>query len=409
MDGRRGYFKLGLVAGLFLSVLPMVSVAMGADMTVGQLSDGVVRPSMLRGAHEAYLPSIRPSNHASNLLQLPNGDLLCFWFAGTEEGQGDVSIAMSRLRSDASRWTLPVIVATNPGTSDQNPVPFLAPDGTIYLFHTSQKHLDESSTLIYESTSKDQGHTWSGQRLLYSKPGWYDRQHMVVFHGKWLFPLYFQGSAGITEGAEKDTSAVKISSDQGATWSTCEVPDSGGLVQMDVLKLSSSSLIAFFRSRYADWIYESKSSDGCHWSAPVPTELPNNNSSMQAVNLKDGHLVMVFNNTQATAQRGKPTTAPRGVLSVALSEDGGKTWPWVRDLQAGATPPAYRPGEDFEYSYPSVIQSADGSIQVSFSFRRETIKYMTFVEDWIKDGHTVGLFQGSGKNPGAPELMSCCK
>ncbi|MGH7240226.1 MAG: sialidase family protein [Candidatus Saccharimonadales bacterium] len=399
----------GSLASATAAAILLVAAGVGrsTDLTVYQLADGIIRPSPLRGAQEAYLPIIRPSNHASNLLALPNGDLLCFWFSGSEEGNADVSIAMSRLNHGSNRWSIPVIVASNPGLSDQNPVPFLGSDGQIFLFHTSQKaekRIAENTALIYELTSEDQGHTWSRQKVVFSKPGWYDRQHLVTFHHKWLFPLYFQGSAGITTNAQEDWSAVKISTDQGKTWSTCKVPGSGGLVQMDIVKLSPDRLLAFFRSRYADWIYESHSSDGCHWSTPVATQLPNNNSSIQVIRLKDGHLVMAFNNTQATATRGKPTTAGRGVLSVGLSVDEGKTWPWVRDVQAGAVPPPFRPGERFEYSYPSIVQAPDGLLQMSFTFRRETIKYMTFSEDWIKDGHTVGVFKGFNRRNRAPKL-----
>lgn len=390
MAGNRNLFQLASVITPMLLLLGMAGTARGQVRSVYRLADGIVRPSPLIGAHQAYIPIIRRTNHASNLLQLPNGDLLCFWFSGTEEGNADISIAMSRLNQGSNRWTVPVIIASNPGRSDQNPVPFLDPEGKLHLFYSSQKHLSENTSLIYELTSKDQGHTWNKHEALFPKPGWYDRQHLLVFHHKWLFPLYFQGSESIVTNAERDWSAVKISSDQGKTWSTCKVPESDGLVQMDIVEISPGSLVAFFRSRYADWIYRSQSSDGCHWSAPVPTILPNNNSSIQVVRLKDGHLAMAFNNGQATKTRGKPTESPRRVLSVALSVDNGKTWPWIRDVQAGEVPPSFHAGENFEYSYPSIIQSSDGLLQMSFTFRRETIKYMTFDEDWIKDGGTVG-------------------
>jgi hypothetical protein len=69
----------------------------------------------------------------------------------------------------------------------------------------------------------------------------------------------------------------------------------------------------------------------------------------------------------------------------------------VRDVQAGEEPPPFRLGEDAEYSYPSVTQTPNGMIQLAFTFRRETIKYMTFHEQWIKEGTTEGLFKGDPK------------
>lgn len=381
-----------------MSLLLTAGIAQSADRTVYQMADGIVRPSPLPGAKEAYLPIILPSNHASNLLALPNGDLLCFWFAGTGEGNSDVSIAMSRLDHGSNRWTLPVIVSHHPGRSDQNPVPFRAPDGKLWLFHTSQKaHQGQTTSVIYELTSINQGHIWTKPKVLFSKPGSFDRQHVVVFRHEWLFPTYVSASKGITNNAQNDRSVVKVSKNQGKTWSDCDVPGSGGLVQMDIVRLSANRLLAFFRSRYADWIYESHSSDGCRWTDPVPTQLPNNNASIQFTRLKDGHLVVAFNNAQATTTRGKPRTAPRHILSVALSMDNGKTWPWVRDVQARNEPPPFRPGEHSEYSYPSIVQSPDGMLQMSFTFRRETIKYMSFPEEWIKKGGTAGVFRGDPK------------
>ena len=177
---------------------------------------------------------------------------------------------------------------------------------------------------MYDLTSNDQGHTWTVPKILFSQPGTFIRQHLVVFHHEWLFPTYHSASFGITTNAQNDVSVVKISKDNGKTWTGCEVPGSGGLVQMNIVKLSGDQLIAFFRSRYADWIYKSGSTDGCHWRTPVATQLPNNNASIQAVRLKDGHLVMAFNNAQAATTRGRPRTAARKILSVALSVDGGK-------------------------------------------------------------------------------------
>lgn len=376
-----------------------IAIAAGtAGQTLSQTADGIVHASRFKEAKEAYLPTIRKESHAANLLSLPNGDLLCFWFTGTQEGDSDVSIAMSRLDHDSNSWSLPVIISHHSGWSDQNPVPFRAPDGRLWLFHTSQKaHQGQTTAVVYQLTSEDQGHTWTIPRILFSEQGTFIRQHLVVFHHAWLFPTYHSASFGITTNAQNDVSVVKISKDNGKTWTGCEVPGSGGLVQMNIVKLSSDQLIAFFRSRYADWIYKSRSTDGCHWRTPVATQLPNNNASIQAVRLKDGHLVMAFNNAQAATTRGKPRAAARKILSVALSVDGGRTWPWVKDVQNGDEPPTSQPGEDSEYSYPSVVQSPNGMIQLAFTFRRETIQYMTFDEHWIEQGTTKGTFTGDPK------------
>jgi predicted neuraminidase len=135
------------------------------------------------------------------------------------------------------------------------------------------------------------------------------------------------------------------------------------------------------RSRANDFIYSSTSTGGCMWTPAVPTKLVNNNASVQLFRLKNGHLVLAFNNSNKL----------RKPLSVALSEDGGKTWPWVRDVETGRVGYGSEeqkpkvPGRE-EYSYPSVMQSRDGKIYVSFTYRRQTIKVVSFEEDWLRMG-----------------------
>jgi len=182
----------------------------------------------------------------------------------------------------------------------------------------------------------------------------------------------------------------------------------------------------FFRSRFADWIYTSTSEDGCAWTRPQPTQIPNNNSSMQVARLSNGHLVIAFNNTQATTTRGKPTSSARLPLSVALSVDGGRTWPWVRDLEMGQEVPqgiipTTMAGTDvsdeqkefakhvMEYSYPSIVATPDGRLHLSYTFRRRAIKYAEFEESWIKGGGTVGIFPGDGRQAGGPAFRVLCE
>lgn len=364
--------------------------------------DGVVRPGP-GGTMQAYLPVIFANSHASNLLFLPNGDLLCTWFSGSREGSSDVAIVLSRLDKGSTQWTKPIVLARDPRYSMQNPVLFRAPDGKLWLFHTAQlAGKGQANSIIEELTSSNNGHTWTKTKPLFTEPGSFDRQPLVVSGNEWIMPMYFTPSRGIITGAENNYSAMKITNDNGVHWKQCDVPQSNGLVQPSVLRLAPHRFIAFFRSRFADWIYKSKSSDGCKWSPPVPTQLPNNNSSIQAALLRNGHIVIVFNNVQATDKRGKPTSAARKPLSVALSVDGGKTWPWVRDVETGVpgNDAAYdlpeKTGHD-EYSYPSIKQGPDGNLHMSYTFRRATIKYVTFSEQWIHDGGTIGQFKGDPK------------
>ena len=396
-----------------LSSLLLLASAARADR-IADLADGRVRPSAAGDTAEAYVPIKLPSSHAANLLALPNGDLLCTWFSGTWENESDLGIVVSRLAKGSRQWTMPQVVTHKPGWAFQNPVLFFPPAGPLWLMHTSQKAgAGQAEARMYLLTSADMGATWSAPKLMFDQPGAFDRQRLIVTGDTWLLPMYFTPSFGITKDAEANYSVMKISRDKGKTWQECRVPKSDGLVQPDVIQLAPDRFVAFFRSRFADWVYKSVSPDGCAWSAPEATVIPNNNASIQVERLRNGHLVMAFNNTQAAPTKGKPGRAARVPVSIALSVDEGKTWPWVRDVETGAEVskepvPETLAGvhlnakqlKSFQdhteaYEYPSILQTEDGAIHVAYTFRRRTIKYVRIGEDWIKKGGTAGVYKGA--------------
>ena len=163
-------------------------------------------------------------------------------------------------------------------------------------------------------------------------------------------------------------------SDDHKSWKPYAVNHSNYLVQPTVIRPTPgiSYLLAFFRDRRAQNIYSASSLDEGHtWTTPTTTQFSNNNAAIQATVLQSGHIALVYN----------PTTSDRYPLRIALSEDGGKTWPYSRDLE---TAPA---GSGAEYSYPSILQSTDGYIHVSYTYNRLTIKYVKFMEEWITNKH----------------------
>src|SRR5215472_6870341 len=99
--------------------------------------------------------------------------------------------------------------------------------------------------------------------VVYPAPGSFLRHRPVLLSKKdWLLPMYYTPSFGITNGAESHYSAIKITNDEGKSWRECRVPESNGLVQPSVVRLSNRHFLGFFRSRYADFIYKSTSENG---------------------------------------------------------------------------------------------------------------------------------------------------
>ena len=377
------------------------------DPAIAALADGAERPDKSAQTIVAYLPILYPSSHAANLLELKNGDILCVWFSGTWEGNSGVGIVMSRLPHREHHWTQTKLIDTEEGVSYQNPAVFQEPDGTLDLYHSTQKAgAGEADAHVLHAVSKDNGETWTKPELLFGKPGAFDRHPLLILpNGSWLLPMDYVTSKGIGEGSETNYSVTELTSDQGKTWRECVMAGTLGKVQPTVVQTAPGHLLAFLRSRAADWIYSSTSEDGCTWTASAPTGLPNNNASVQLFRLRNGHLVLAFNNTQTNRDGGKPVEGLRKPLSVALSEDDGKTWSYVRDVENGR--PGYglsemkikQPGRE-EYSYPTIMQASSGKIFIAYTFRRQTIKVVSFTEDWIRRGGTVGVYHGT-QAPGA--------
>ncbi|WP_019814074.1 sialidase family protein [Saccharomonospora saliphila] len=387
----------------------------------GFVSDGVLRPVPGDPArHEAFLAGPTPQCHAANLMPLPNGELGCAWFGGTQEGLPDINIWFSRLGADGV-WSEPVRVSSDARRSEQNPVLFTAPSGRLWLLYTAQRSGDQDTAEVRVAVSTDNGETFAAPRTLVPATdtgGVFVRQPIVVLDsGRWLLPVFHcvRPQRGRWRG-DDDTSAVLVSDDEGATWRHHAVPDSTGCVHMNIVPAGDGTLLALFRRRQADVIAASRSTDGVHWSAPVATELPNNNSSIQVTALRDGRLALAYNASSAadaTARRAslydeidgdrltdpakvtagpeaEPGTAfwgaPRAPMTLALSADGGRTWPSRRDLETGdgyCLTNNSTEGRNRELSYPSLTQTADGDLHVAFTYFRQAIKHVRLRPDWI--------------------------
>lgn len=369
------------------------------------------------GRLENFIPTPCVQNHASFIAELPGGDLGCVWFGGTQEGIPDISVYFSRLQRGATRWTDAVKLSDDPTRSEQNPLLFTAPDGALWLLWTAQLGGNQDTALVRRRISRDAGNSWSPiETLIPEKPGFgtFIRSRIVVnARGEWLLPIWrcTKPPAGAWTG-NLDTSSVLISRDQGATWDESAVPDSTGTCHMSIVPGAKGELLAFYRSRWADHVYRSVSTDDGHtWSAPLPTVLPNNNSSVMALTLNSGAVALCYNESSAADATGRraslyddiggeddaapaPSTlreafwgAPRAPLTLAVSDDGGLTWPHRRNLEVGDGFCMTNNSKDRlnrEFSYPSLCQSADGTIHVAFTYWRQAIKYVRVSEAWIR-------------------------
>lgn len=329
--------------------------------------------------------------HSPAMLELPNGDLLCCWFAGSYEGEPDVSIVCARLPKGADRWTDPVLVSGDPERSEQNPSLFNGPDGAVWCMYTAQlarengKDNMQFTSQIRCQKSFDGGLTWEAYETVFPREGSFCRQPIQVLeNGRWIFGNWLCTDS--EEGLAGDPSVFQISEDEGKSWRMVEMPNSRGRVHPTVVELGGGHLAAFMRSREADFIYRSESFDyGDTWSEPKPTPLPNNNSSISAIRTKSGRVAVAYNPTSTPVPvKGKAAwPGLRNPVAVALSEDGGLTFPMIRWMERGeGFIGEENKTNNRQYEYPYIMQGADGRIHLTYAaFTRQCVKYVSFFEE----------------------------
>jgi predicted neuraminidase len=360
---------------LFAAILLAVCLPLAAASPLPY--DGLVRPQK-DGSFVAYMAPPNIANHASTIEQLPNGDLLLAWFSGIKEEADKCAIAVSRLPAGSSQFTAPVIVSERDGFSNQNPVLFHdTVTATTWLFHSQlAAGAGEGLDTLWALRSADGGLTWSAPAPFLDETaknkGVFDRNRIVPrVDGSLLFPLYWT-----TKGPPNAPFMLVSDKANHSKWGApVDVKNADNLVQPSIVRTSPGALKAFFRDREAKNVYGASSEDeGLTWSAPSPKDaggLPNNNAGIEAFQLASGSTILIFNNS----------TKARTPLTAALSKNGGAAWAASRDLQVHDDNSTNTAG--VEYSYPTVLQTPDGTIHVAYTYNRETIKYVRFTESWV--------------------------
>ncbi|MCK5802480.1 MAG: FAD-dependent oxidoreductase [Lentisphaeria bacterium] len=290
------------------------------------------------------------SCHASTLVELPSGDVVAAWFAGTKESADDVDIWSAILHD--GEWTEPRKVAELEGAPLWNPVLCLH-DDTLFLFYRFGRKIIHWESML--TTSADGGRTWSEPAPLPSGfLGPIKNKPIRMSGGLWLC-----GSSVETEtewfcrmelfdgGTREWIHAVDI-----------KVPDClRGIIQPAVWESAPGQVHALMRSTLGHVIRADSADGGRTWSTPVATDIPNNNSGIDIAKLRDSSLVLCLNPVAKDWGARTP-------LALWRSFDNGQTWPETFVLE----------DEPGEYSYPAVIATSVGVATV-YTHKRKQIRY----------------------------------
>jgi predicted neuraminidase len=383
---------------------------------------------------ELIFPLEHWHNHSSCIVETPGGDLLVCWYHGSgERTADDVKIEGARMRRSNRSWSPRFTMADTPGYPDTNCTMFIDPQKRLWLlWPTILANEWETALMKYRISSSYEGqgspkwevgeilHVTPGKEFeetvlkyvdreekrlrdsalpeetqkrtqayleelrghatqkLYRRLGWMTRAHPFVLDGKRLIvPLYSDGFS---------FSLMAITDDWGRTWHTSMPLVGAGNIQPSIVQRKDGSLYTLMRDNGPPpkRLHQSESRDrGETWSEVTDSELPNPGSGAEIISLKNGHWVLISNDSE----RG------RNSLAVQISDDEGKTWRWKRHLEYD--PPGPEAGS---YHYPSIIQATDGTLHTSYSYflgkrdvekdadglpARKSIKHAHFNEAWV--------------------------
>ncbi len=309
------------------------------------------------------------SCHASTVVELSNGDLLAAWFGGSGEGKRDVAIWGSR-RSEG-HWSPPAELVREPDIACYNPVLFHSKGGRLWLYYKFGPH--PSSWTAGRRWSGDEGRNWSAVEHLpaglygpiRAKP-WVADDGTIVSgtsvesYRSWACWIERSVDGGITWSKSgpitvaPSTGEPVASGSADSEWSKTE-----GIIQPSVVPLTGKRLRLYARStsRTGRICIADSVDEGRTWTQARPIDLPNPNSGIDAVALRDGRIVLVYNHSD---RRRTP-------LNLAVSKDG-EHFRMFFTLED-------QPGE---YSYPALIQGRDGDLHITYTWKRKEIHYVRF-------------------------------
>jgi predicted neuraminidase len=298
-----------------------------------------------------------PSCHASTIAETGNGQLLAAWFGGTREGSPDVGIWTAQFSAGA--WSKPVEVANGIQADGSrfpcwNPVLFQQKDGVLFLFYKVGPNPVRWWGML--RTSKDGGKTWSNaRRLSEGILGPIKNKPIQLLDGSLL--------SGSSDEGLKENPRWQIhferSPDGGATWQRVEVPQPDGSpnsIQPSILQHPDGRLQALGRTREGRLFSTVSTDQSKSWQKPVLLNVPNPNSGTDAVSLKDARHLLIYNHT----------AKGRSPLNISISRNG-TDWDAALILEEEA-------GQEF--SYPAIVQTSDGLVHATYTWKRKRIKHV---------------------------------
>lgn len=345
------------------------------------------------------LPRPTPSAHAATLAEVLPGDaafaasagqrlapvqLIAAWFGGSREGAADVSLYQSEWRVDAS-WSPAHEIMTRQKAERElgrnirklgNPLIVTEP-GRLHLFFVSVSYGGWAGSAINRSQSTDGGKNWQPAQRIVTSP-FFNLSTLVRNQGAWLT----DGSLGLPvyhEFVNKHGEWLRLNP-EGRVLAKERMAMPRATLQPAVVALDGQHAVAALRDagpgeNQVQW---SETRDaGRSWQGSSARAIPNPNSAVAMIGLRDGTLLMACN----------PIGGNRNRLALLRSSDQGSTWTLAHVVEESTN-------DRDEFSYPALIQDSTGTIHLVYTWMRQGIRHAHFTQAWLN----------AAGNPNAPAV-----
>jgi predicted neuraminidase len=322
-----------------------------------------------------------PMQHGSSIIELDDGSLLVSWYAASNEAARDSRILLRHSASGGTSWE-PTQIAVNPrecaaeswfsNKALGNSVLFQDKENIVWLFYAAVEFGGWSGAHVDYKVSRDRGRTWSESHRLTNGLGDIPRSKPIALGPHEIFlPLSHSALRKYPSGARLEIANGKI-----ARKTSLPIANSK-FSHPAFVAYNFNRVLAFLRARGGGKLQGTFFDPGKNgWSIPEPTNLLNPDSTIDAVRLDDGRILLVYNDNAAV----------RSPLSIAISDDRGNGRAEAR-LSAGVAFRKLRdienePGQDF--SYPSLVRARDGTFYLTYTWHyRSAIKCVHFDANWL--------------------------
>jgi predicted neuraminidase len=308
--------------------------------------------------------------HPATIEELANGDLYIAYYGGDGEYAEQTACYGMRRKKGETKWSAPQVIADTPFHSDGNAVIWQAPDGLVWLFYVCRFGDTWSTSRIKGKISRDGANTWSDSFMVALEEGMMVRGRPIVLaDGDYLLPVYHETGFDQEKVGADSTSLFLRFNPKTKKWTeSSRIHSRMGNIQPAVAQIDDKRLIAYCRRGGGyepikdGYVVRSESHDGGHtWSEGQDSQFPNPNAAVDFLRLQNGHLLLVFNDSMDD----------RTPLTVAISTDTDKTYPYRRNIATGKD----------SFGYPYVIQGKDGKIHLVYTSQaRSVINHATFEE-----------------------------